>query len=42
MMSSGDPERVSRVTAAFPKMKKLDIASLEEAYGGPPIPDPGP
>ena len=32
MMSSGDAKAVARVTAAFMKMKKLDIAELERAY----------
>lgn len=32
MMSSGDAAAVERVTAAFLKMKKLDIAELESAF----------
>lgn len=32
MMASGDQERITRVTQAFLKMKKLDIAALREAY----------
>ena len=34
MMSSADAVAVARVTAAFMKMKKLDIAELERAYRG--------
>ncbi len=34
MMSSADAEAVGRVTAAFMKMKKLDIAVLERAFRG--------
>jgi predicted 3-demethylubiquinone-9 3-methyltransferase (glyoxalase superfamily) len=34
MMSSGDSERVARVTAAFLKMKKFDIAALQRAFEG--------
>jgi predicted 3-demethylubiquinone-9 3-methyltransferase (glyoxalase superfamily) len=34
MMRSKNPERVSRVTRAFLKMKKVDIAALRKAYGG--------
>lgn len=33
MMSCGDKEKIARVTQAFLKMKKFDIAKLEEAYG---------
>ncbi|MGE5321738.1 MAG: VOC family protein [Actinomycetota bacterium] len=33
MLRDNDPNRVARVTAAFLKMKKFDIAKLEEAYG---------
>jgi predicted 3-demethylubiquinone-9 3-methyltransferase (glyoxalase superfamily) len=32
MMSSGSPEAIARVTAAFLKMKKFDIAELEKAF----------
>ncbi|MCW3999859.1 MAG: VOC family protein [Candidatus Bathyarchaeota archaeon] len=34
MMQSGDEEAIARVTEAFLKMKKLDIAVLERAYRG--------
>ena len=34
MMSSGDKEKTARVTQAFLKMKKFDIARLKEAYEG--------
>ena len=34
MMASGDKEKIARVTQAFLKMKKFDIATLEEAYQG--------
>jgi predicted 3-demethylubiquinone-9 3-methyltransferase (glyoxalase superfamily) len=34
MMRSGDKEQVARVTEAFLKMKKFDIAELEKAYAG--------
>lgn len=34
MMSSGDPEKIARVTEAFLKMKKFDLAKLKEAYEG--------
>ena len=34
MMSSGDKEKMTRVTQAFLKMKKFDIAELEKAYEG--------
>ncbi len=33
MMTSGDKEKIARVTQAFLKMKKFDIKTLEEAYG---------
>ena len=33
MMQSKDPERLARVTRAFLKMKKFDIAALQKAYG---------
>ena len=32
MMSKGSPEQIARVTQAFLKMKKFDIAKLQEAY----------
>ncbi len=34
MMASGDKEKMSRVTDAFMKMKKFDIAALKTAYEG--------
>jgi len=34
MMTSGDKEKVARVTQAFLKMKKFDIAALTQAYEG--------
>lgn len=34
MMADKDPERVARVTRAFLKMKKFDLAALERAYRG--------
>jgi len=34
MMASGDKEKLARVTAAFLKMKKFDLAKLREAYEG--------
>lgn len=34
MMSQGRPEQIARVTEAFLKMKKFDIAKLREAFGG--------
>jgi predicted 3-demethylubiquinone-9 3-methyltransferase (glyoxalase superfamily) len=34
MMAKGTPEQVARVTEAFLKMKKFDIAALNRAYGG--------
>jgi predicted 3-demethylubiquinone-9 3-methyltransferase (glyoxalase superfamily) len=34
MMSSGDQEKIDRVTKAFLQMKKFDIAELEKAYDG--------
>ena len=34
MMREGTPEQIKRVTEAFLKMKKFDIATLEEAYAG--------
>lgn len=34
MMASGDQEKIGRVTQAFLKMKKFDIAELKKAYAG--------
>lgn len=34
MMGSVDPEKIQRVTQAFLKMKKFDIATLEKAFNG--------
>jgi predicted 3-demethylubiquinone-9 3-methyltransferase (glyoxalase superfamily) len=34
MLESGDKEKTERVTQAFLKMKKFDIAELEKAYNG--------
>ena len=34
MMASGDKEKIARVTQAFLKIKKFDIAKLEKAYEG--------
>jgi predicted 3-demethylubiquinone-9 3-methyltransferase (glyoxalase superfamily) len=34
MMSQGTPEQLARVTEAFLKMKKFDIAALQRAYEG--------
>ena len=34
MMESGDQAKIARVTEAFLKMKKFDIAKLEEAARG--------
>lgn len=34
MMASGNHEKITRVTQAFLKMKKFDIAELEKAYAG--------
>lgn len=34
LMGSGDPEKTARVTEAFLKMKKFDIAQLQAAYNG--------
>lgn len=34
MMREGSPEQIARVTQAFLKMKKFDIAELEAAYNG--------
>jgi predicted 3-demethylubiquinone-9 3-methyltransferase (glyoxalase superfamily) len=36
MLESGDQERIARVTEAFLKMKKFDLAKLEEVYGAAP------
>jgi predicted 3-demethylubiquinone-9 3-methyltransferase (glyoxalase superfamily) len=34
MMQDQDPERAARVTNAFLKMKKFDLATLRRAYEG--------
>jgi predicted 3-demethylubiquinone-9 3-methyltransferase (glyoxalase superfamily) len=34
IMQSGDDSKIARVTEEFLKMKKLDIAVLQKAYGG--------
>jgi len=34
MITDKDPQKVERVTAAFLKMKKLDISALRKAYEG--------
>ena len=34
MMTSGNKEKIARVTKAFLKMKKFDIKTLERAYEG--------
>lgn len=34
MLGSGDKENIARVTQAFLKMKKFDIAALQRAYEG--------
>lgn len=34
MMADQDPERLARVTQAFLKMKKFDLAALQRAYDG--------
>jgi predicted 3-demethylubiquinone-9 3-methyltransferase (glyoxalase superfamily) len=34
MMQSGTPEQIARVTQAFLKMKKFDLAELQKAYAG--------
>ncbi len=34
MMAEGTPEQMERVTRAFMKMKKFDLAELEKAYSG--------
>ncbi len=37
MLTDKDPGKVERVTAAFLKMKKLEISALEKAYRGKPV-----
>ena len=34
IMASGDTEKIARVTQAFLKMKKFDIAAIQKAYEG--------
>lgn len=34
MMSKGSKEQIERITEAFLKMKKFDLAELEKAYAG--------
>jgi len=34
MMANGTPEQIARVTEAFLKMKKFDLATLQKAYEG--------
>ena len=34
MLKTGSPEQIARVTQAFMKMKKFDIAALQEAFDG--------
>lgn len=34
MMTKGSPEQIARVTQAFLKMKKFDLADLQRAYAG--------
>ena len=34
MMRHGTPEQIARVTQAFLKMKKFDLAELRKAYEG--------
>jgi hypothetical protein len=34
MMSKGAPEQLARVTKAFLKMKKFDLAELQKAFEG--------
>ena len=34
MMQDKDPERLARITRAFLKMKKFDLAALQKAYDG--------
>lgn len=38
MMSEGTEEQIARITQAFLKMKKIDIAQLEAAYRGTGLP----
>jgi predicted 3-demethylubiquinone-9 3-methyltransferase (glyoxalase superfamily) len=38
MMTSGDRAAIERVTAAFMKMKKLDLPTLERAFAGETVP----
>lgn len=35
LLKGKDPKKVERVTAAFLKMKKLDIETIKQAYDGP-------
>ncbi len=37
MLTSHDEKKLARVTEAFLKMKKFDIAELQEAYEGDEI-----
>jgi hypothetical protein len=34
MLQKGTPEQIARVTQAFLKMKKFDLATLRTAYHG--------
>lgn len=34
MMKSGSKEQIARITEAFLKMKKFDLAKLRQAYKG--------
>jgi len=34
MMRDGTPEQIARLTQAFLKMKKFDLAELRKAYAG--------
>jgi predicted 3-demethylubiquinone-9 3-methyltransferase (glyoxalase superfamily) len=34
MMKNGTPEQINRVTQAFLRMKKFDLAELDKAYRG--------
>jgi predicted 3-demethylubiquinone-9 3-methyltransferase (glyoxalase superfamily) len=34
MLEKGTPEQMARVTQAFLKMKKFDIAQLQDAFDG--------
>ena len=36
MMQTGSPDQIARVTQAFLKMKKFDLAELQRAYDGAP------